>query len=108
MFTRQLRDIPRKFPKNEFARYLKDPLIESFLEIQLKRGDIMVYRRLKDSPDPDWHFHTKCPGWPELGLVEAQLLKPDDDHICPEFIKLDAIPPRQPPSAGGPAKKYSP
>ena len=59
----------------------------------------MVYRRLKDSPDSGWHFHTKCPGWPELGLVEAQLLKPDDDHICPECIKLDATPPTPP--AGG-------
>jgi len=71
----------------------------------------MVYRKLKDSADSGWHFHTKCPGWPELGLVEAQLLKPDDDQICPECIQLDATPPPPTPSGRGgegPAKKYSP
>jgi hypothetical protein len=50
----------------------------------------LVYRRLKNSLDLDWHFHTKCPRWPELGLVEAQLLKPEGDRLCPECIKLDA------------------
>ncbi|MET0584564.1 MAG: hypothetical protein ABW099_06765, partial [Candidatus Binatia bacterium] len=35
VFTRH---IVRKFSKNKFARYLTDPLIESFLEIQSKEG----------------------------------------------------------------------
>ena len=60
----------------------------------------MVYRRLKDSPDSGWHFHTNA-RVAKLGLVEAQFLKPDDDQICPECIKLDATPPPPTPSGGG-------
>jgi hypothetical protein len=45
---------------------------------------IMVYRRLKDSLDLDWHFHTKCPSWPELGVIDVQLNSPGSDRICPQ------------------------
>jgi len=58
----------------------------------------MMYRRLKGSLDLDWHFHAKCPRWPELGLVDIQLFKPEDERLCPECIKLEAaVPPRKPP-----------
>ena len=50
----------------------------------------LVYQRLNDSLDLDWHFNPQCPRWPKLGLVEARLIKPEDDRLCSECIKLDA------------------
>ena len=56
----------------------------------------MVYRRLENSLDVAWHFHTKCLRWPELGLIDVQLNSPGSDLLCPECIKLEAkmIPPK--------------
>jgi hypothetical protein len=51
----------------------------------------MVYRRRADALDSEWHFHSDCPNWPELGSIQIQFLKPNwGDRICAECIKLES------------------
>jgi hypothetical protein len=35
-------------------------------------------------------FQSPMPALAETGLVEARLIKPEDDRLCSECIKLDA------------------
>ena len=38
---------------------------------------IELYRRRKDSPDSEWHFHTQCPDWPKVDYTQTRFLKPE-------------------------------
>jgi len=33
---------------------------------------IEVYRKLRDSLDSEWHFHTQCPRWPEANFIQTR------------------------------------
>jgi hypothetical protein len=49
----------------------------------------LVYRRRKDSLDPEWHFHTECSRWPKSNFIQVRFLKPDDSRFCGECAKLE-------------------
>jgi hypothetical protein len=36
----------------------------------------IVYRRLKDSFDPDWHFSQQCDSWPQSDYQEIGFVDP--------------------------------
>jgi hypothetical protein len=52
---------------------------------------IEVYRKRIDSLDSVWHFHTRCPEWPETLFIQTTCLNPDErEHLCHQCKVLDA------------------
>ena len=59
---------------------------------------ILFYRRRKGSLDPEWHFHTQCPRWPEIHFIQVRFLNPNDEtRICEECVKVETamFPPKE-------------
>ena len=52
---------------------------------------IQVYRKLSDTWDLNWHFHTLCPQWPEVNYVQVRFVEPGgSERLCEECIRLEA------------------
>ena len=44
---------------------------------------ILFYRRHKDTLDPEWHFHTDCPHWPDTNFVQMHFINPEmNERFC--------------------------
>jgi len=52
---------------------------------------IEVYRKRKDLPESEWHFHTQCADWPKVDYIQLRFLKPEErEHICAKCQRLEA------------------
>ena len=51
----------------------------------------IVYRRLKDSLDPNWHFSQQCDTWPQSDYQEIGFVDPrSDERICHDCARLES------------------
>jgi uncharacterized protein YpiB (UPF0302 family) len=52
---------------------------------------ILFYRRHKDTLDPEWHFHTDCPRWPDTNFVQMHFINPEmNERFCEDCANLEA------------------
>jgi hypothetical protein len=52
---------------------------------------ILFYRRHKDTLDPEWHFHTDCPHWPDTNFVQMHFINPEmNERFCEDCANLEA------------------